>query len=63
MAEHSYLTPAEAADHYRTTEDTLRYWRYKGKGPKFIRAGARVLYPRAEIERYDRQLACDAAIA
>jgi Helix-turn-helix domain len=63
MAEHGYLTPAETADHYRTTEDTLRYWRYSGYGPGFTRAGKHVLYPRAEIERFDRQLAQQAAAA
>jgi hypothetical protein len=57
MAEHNNLTPAEAADHYRTTEDTLRHWRYTGYGPQFIKVGKHVLYPRAEIERFDRQLA------
>lgn len=57
MAEQKHLTPAETAAHYRTTEATLKYWRYRKYGPAFIRAGKHVLYPRDEIERFDRQLA------
>jgi hypothetical protein len=62
MAEHSNLTPAEAADHYRTSEKTLKYWRYSGYGPRFIRVGKHVLYPRTGIEQFDAQLAREAAV-
>jgi predicted DNA-binding transcriptional regulator AlpA len=58
-----YLTLPEVAEHYRTTESTVRYWRYIGTGPKGVRLGTRVLYPRAEVERFDRQLAAQAATA
>jgi Helix-turn-helix domain len=52
-----YLTLPEVAEHYRTTEATVRYWRHNGYGPKGVRLGTRVLYPRAEVERFDRHLA------
>lgn len=52
-----YLTLPEVAEHYRTTEGTVRYWRHTGYGPKGVKIGTRVLYPRAEIKRFDRQLA------
>jgi predicted DNA-binding transcriptional regulator AlpA len=55
-----YLTLPEVAQHYRTTEATVRYWRHTGHGPKGVKLGTRVLYPRAEIERFDAQLAQDA---
>ncbi|MGO9292806.1 MAG: DNA-binding protein [Streptosporangiaceae bacterium] len=45
------------AEHYRTTLAVVRYWRKTGYGPKGVRFGARVLYPVAEIERVDRELA------
>lgn len=63
MAEQSpgYLTLTEVAEHYRTTEATVRYWRHTGVGPKGVKLGTRVLYPRAEIERFDRLLAAQAA--
>jgi Helix-turn-helix domain len=59
--DHEYLTVPEVAEHYRTTEGTVRYWRHIGHGPKGVRLGTRVLYPRAEIERFDRQLSAAAA--
>jgi helix-turn-helix protein len=52
-----YLTLPEVAEHYRTSEGTVRYWRHIGYGPKGVKLGTRVLYPRAEIERFDRELA------
>ena len=51
-----YLTLPEIAERYRTTEATVRYWRHIGFGPKGIKMGTRVLYPRAEVERFDREL-------
>jgi hypothetical protein len=58
-----YLTLPEVAEHYRTTEATVRYWRHTGYGPRGVKLGTRVLYPRAEIERFDRQLVAKAAAA
>jgi predicted DNA-binding transcriptional regulator AlpA len=52
----AYLTLPEVAAHYRTTVPVVRYWRHNGYGPKGVKLGTRVLYPRAEIERFDRQL-------
>lgn len=52
-----WLTLPEVADHYRCPEQTVRYWRHVGAGPKSVKLGTRVLYPRAEIERFDRELA------
>jgi hypothetical protein len=56
-----YLTLPEVAERYRTTAPTARYWRHVGYGPKGVKIGTRVLYPRAEIERFDRELAAEAA--
>ena len=52
----SFWTLLEVAEHYRTTEATVRWWRHVGHGPKGVKLGTRVLYPRAEIERFDREL-------
>jgi hypothetical protein len=59
MTEHdpAYYTTPEIAERYRTPEKTVRYWRAIGYGPKGTRVGVRVLYPRAEVERYDTELA------
>jgi predicted DNA-binding transcriptional regulator AlpA len=58
-----YLTLPEVAEHYRTTDGTVRYWRHCGYGPKGIKLGTRVLFPRAEVERFDRELAEQAGAA
>lgn len=51
-----YLTTKEVADHYRTAEATVRYWRHNGYGPRGVKIGRKVLYARAELERFDRDL-------
>ncbi|MGW5215939.1 helix-turn-helix domain-containing protein [Streptomyces sp. NPDC004051] len=51
-----YLTTTEVAERYRTAESTVRYWRHIKKGPLGIKVGKRVLYPEAELLRYERTL-------
>ncbi|MET8330092.1 helix-turn-helix domain-containing protein [Streptomyces sp. NPDC005181] len=51
-----YLTTAEVAERYRTADSTVRYWRQIGKGPRGIKVGKRVLYPEAELLRYEEAL-------
>jgi DNA-binding transcriptional MerR regulator len=46
------LTNAEVAEMLRTPEATLRYWRHIGQGPASIKAGRRVLYREADVERW-----------
>lgn len=53
----SYRTAAEVAEHYRTTEATLKFWRRQGKGPLGVKAGRQVLYSDEAIAEYDRQIA------
>jgi hypothetical protein len=50
-------TTEEVAEHYRTNPLTLAQWRYKKKGPKWIRSGKRVLYSETAIAAYDKELA------
>lgn len=65
MAEHQargrWLTNEEVAEHYRASVATVRYWRHIGFGPKGTKVGNRVLYPEAEVDRFDRELAERAA--
>ena len=44
------LTTEEVARIYRTSPETVRYWRHVGKGPKSFKRGRRVLYARADVE-------------
>lgn len=56
-----YFTSAEVAARYRTPEPTVRYWRMIKYGPRGVKVGRRVLYPVAEIERFDAELALQAS--
>lgn len=49
-----YLTSKELAQRWRLNDQTLANWRHVGKGPPFIRVGARVLYPIEGIESFER---------
>jgi excisionase family DNA binding protein len=46
------LTTQEAADFLRLKKNTLEVWRVQGRGPEFLKLGSRVLYDRAELERF-----------
>jgi predicted DNA-binding transcriptional regulator AlpA len=52
-----FLTTADLAARYRTTPPTVRYWRHVGTGPRGVKIGRRVLYPLAEVERWEREKA------
>lgn len=53
----TYLTTDEVARHYRMMPATIRQWRSRGTGPRGVKVGKKVLYTRAEIDRYDARLA------
>ena len=54
MNELLYLTSKELAQRWRLNDQTLANWRHAGKGPPFIRVGARVLYPMEGIESFEQ---------
>lgn len=55
--EKEFLTPEEVADRYRgmLSVGTLRNWRSMRMGPSFLKIGKSVLYPRRELEVWERQ--------
>ncbi len=46
------LSPAEAARYLHSTTDSLRTLRYTGRGPAFVKVGARVLYRASDLIAY-----------
>ncbi|MGQ7297017.1 helix-turn-helix transcriptional regulator [Quadrisphaera sp. KR29] len=44
-----FLLTREVADLLRTSESTVRYWRYTGDGPASVKVGRRVLYRREAV--------------
>jgi hypothetical protein len=57
------LTTDEVADRYRTTPETVRYWRHIGKGPRSFKVGRRVLYNLADVEAWERVAREGASVA
>lgn len=47
-----YLTPAQVRTEFHIPERTQERRRYEGTGPKFVKAGRRILYRRADIEAW-----------
>lgn len=44
-------TPA-AADYVGISVDSLKHWRLRGKGPRFVRVGSRVVYRIADLDAW-----------
>lgn len=49
---HDLLNTKDAAPRAGVSPGTLENWRTQGVGPKFIKAGKRVLYDPADIEAW-----------
>lgn len=47
-----YMTTDELGTLVHTPAETLRYWRYVGKGPKSLKVGRRVLYAVDDVETW-----------
>lgn len=48
-SDNRFMTGAEVAEMFRTSESTVRYWKYAGK-LRGIRVGRRTLYAVADVE-------------
>jgi len=46
------LTEDEAAEILLLSPNTLRTWRCRGIGPKYIKSGRKILYPRESLEAW-----------
>jgi excisionase family DNA binding protein len=53
------LTETQAADHLGLSIATLRAWRHRGKGPRFVRFGRAVRYLRADLDAFIRACSVD----
>lgn len=48
-----HLRQAEVAIRWCISHRTLERWRYTGQGPRFLKAGGRVIYRVEDIEAYE----------
>ena len=58
-----YMTTAEVAARFRCSPETIRWWRYVGRGPASIKAGRRTLYPVEAVEAFEADLRAEASRA
>ncbi len=52
------MTQEQLADYWQISPRTLEQWRWLGKGPRFLKIGARVLYRQEDIETYEAAQVC-----
>jgi hypothetical protein len=50
-----YLTVEQLADRHHSTVQAVYQRRWRGEGPPAIKVGKRLLFPRAELERWERK--------
>ena len=55
LKSYEYLLPPEVADLLRCSDRTLARMRAEGRGPRYHKNGARILYPRALIDEWIAQ--------
>jgi excisionase family DNA binding protein len=53
------LTERQVAEQLRLSVATLRAWRHRGKGPRFLRLGRSVRYLPADVDEFVRASAVD----
>jgi DNA-binding transcriptional MerR regulator len=46
------MTAEEVATMLRRSQNTLRYWRVSGVGPRYWRSRGRVFYDRADVDAW-----------
>ncbi|KMW60727.1 hypothetical protein AIOL_000891 [Candidatus Rhodobacter oscarellae] len=52
------LTQEQLAARWHISPRTLEQWRWLGKGPRFLKIGARVLYDEAAVAAYEAGQVC-----
>jgi hypothetical protein len=57
------LTTEEVAERFRTSPESVRFWRHTGKGPRSFRVGKRVLYSLEDVEAWERDARESASVA
>ena len=54
----SEFTQEQLAHRWHLSPRTLEQWRWLGKGPKFLKIGARVLYREEDVEDWEAAQVC-----
>ena len=54
----SKMTQSQLAERWMISPRTLEQWRWLGKGPRFLKIGARILYRDEDVESYEVSRIC-----
>lgn len=49
----SHLTPGALASRWHIQTATLQSWRWRGKGPHYVKIGGRILYRLVDVEHFE----------
>ena len=52
------LSQGQLASRWQISPRTLEQWRWLGKGPKFLKIGARVLYRNSDVTAFEQAQVC-----
>lgn len=52
------ITQQQLAERWHLSPRTLEQWRWLGKGPRFLKIGARVLYNESDVDAYEADRLC-----
>lgn len=52
------LRQEQLAERWHMSPRTLEQWRWLGKGPRFLKIGARVLYREEDVEAWEAAQVC-----
>ena len=47
------LTEQQLSERWHVSVRTPQNWRWLGRGPRYLKIGARVLYPQTEVEAFE----------
>ena len=50
-----YLSAREVAQRYNVSESTLEKWRYKHKGPSYVKICGTIMYSLEDLYAYEEQ--------
>ena len=50
-----HLTQAQLAQRLGVSQRTLEGWRYRGKGPAYLRLEGRIAYRLTDVERFEQE--------
>ena len=49
------LSPEELGERWRLSTETLRYWRWNGRGPTYIKLNGPILYRMEDILQFEKE--------